>query len=120
MIRATFAYAIFLLTLGLGGFILTGAITALIPAFLGLPVVILAQFARRQALRRYLLPVALGIGALGLLAALARLLPALGDGFSFGAATISLSLLALSSAAYLIYGISAVLSARRHGTRRTA
>jgi hypothetical protein len=120
MIRATFSYAIFLLILGIGGFISTGATTSLIPAFLGLPVVILAQFARRVSLRRYLLPGAAGIAGLGLLAALSRLIPAITAGFSFGTATISLSLLALSSAAYLIYGITAVLGARRQETGRTA
>jgi hypothetical protein len=120
MIRATFAYAIFLLILGIGGFIGTGAMTALIPALLGLPVIILAQFARRVSLRRYLLPGAAGIAGLGLLAAISRLIPTIAAGFSFGTATISLSLLALSSAVYLVYGIAAVLGARRHETGRTA
>jgi hypothetical protein len=116
MQNITYGYAAFLLLLGLGGYALTGATTSLIPAFLGLPVLGLAFAARRPSWRKTAMHIALAIGALGLFAALSRLLPGLLSGAAFSSATMALGLLALSSLIYLGFGIRSFVMARRRQT----
>lgn len=116
MVQSTLWYGAFLVVLGLGGYILTGATTALIPAFIGIPVLGLGFAARNPAWRRNAMYVAVGLGSLGLLAALSRLIPAFASGAEVGPATMSLSFLALGSAVYVVMGIRSFIEAQRQRT----
>ncbi|GAA0899307.1 hypothetical protein [Pseudonocardia zijingensis] len=69
MVRFTAAVGIVLIVLGVGAYALSGAasVTALIPAFVGLPMLGCAALARSAAGRKPGLLVALGIAVLGAL-----------------------------------------------------
>jgi membrane protein implicated in regulation of membrane protease activity len=69
MVRFTAALGVTLVVLGIGAYVLTSAvsITALIPAFVGVPLLACAAVARSAARRRPALAVALAIALLGAL-----------------------------------------------------
>jgi hypothetical protein len=121
---ATTVLGVVLLVIGVGGYVLTGAesITALIPAFIGLPVVVLGQLAGRPAWRRHAIHAALALALLGLLGTLMNVaeLPALlsGAGVERPAAVVSSALTAVSCAIYLVLGIRSFVAARRQPAPR--
>ncbi len=67
MAKITIGLGLVLIALGLGGYFGTGreSVTALIPAFFGLPLLILGLIARNERRRRIAIPIAFGIGLLG-------------------------------------------------------
>lgn len=69
MVRFTAALGIALVVLGVGAYVLTSAvsITALIPAFVGVPLIACAALARSATRRRPALAVALAVALLGAL-----------------------------------------------------
>jgi hypothetical protein len=69
MVRFTFVLGIALVVLGVGAYVLTSAasVTALIPAFVGIPLLICGALARSAARRRPSLIVALVVALLGAL-----------------------------------------------------
>jgi hypothetical protein len=69
MVRFTFVLGIALVVLGVGAYVLTSAVsvTALIPAFVGVPLLICGALARSAARRRPALIVALVVALLGAL-----------------------------------------------------
>ena len=71
MARTTIAVGAALILLGLGGFIGSGgtAVTALIPAFFGVPLAILGAVARNERARKHAMHVAVMLGILGCLGA---------------------------------------------------
>jgi fucose 4-O-acetylase-like acetyltransferase len=120
----TTVLGVVLVVIGVGGYVLTGAesITALIPAFIGLPVLVLGQLARRPAWRRHAIHAALALALLGLLGTLMNVaeLPALLSGASVErpAAVVSSTLTALSCAIYLVLGVRSFVAARREPAPR--
>lgn len=93
-----------LVVLGLAGVFSTGALTAAIPAILGLIFLGLALWARNPARARAAGAAAAGLAALGILAALGRLAPRLLGGlFPLDAAAFANISMALICALYLAF-----------------
>ena len=69
MAKTTIGFGVVLILLGLGGYVLSGgvSITALIPAFCGLPILILGVIAQRGYLQSFSLYGVLVLAVLGLL-----------------------------------------------------
>jgi hypothetical protein len=69
MVRFTTALGIALVVLGVGAYVLTSAasVTALIPAFVGIPLLVCAGIARSASRRRPALVVAVAVALLGAL-----------------------------------------------------
>ncbi len=67
MAKITIGLGFVLIVLGLGGYFGTGweHVTALIPAFFGLPLLILGLIARNERRRKTAMHIAVGIGLLG-------------------------------------------------------
>ncbi len=67
MAKITIGLGLVLIVLGLGGYFGTGreSVTALIPAFFGLPLLILGLIARNERRRKTAIHIAVGIGLLG-------------------------------------------------------
>ncbi|MCU0493311.1 MAG: hypothetical protein MUD01_17130 [Chloroflexaceae bacterium] len=120
MVNTTFIYGGFLALLGIVGYVAAPAesrsLTALIPTFLGIPVLAAAFAGRNEGWRKHAMHVAVVLGLLGLLAALSRLVPALASGDPIGLAAISLALLAIASAVYVGLGVRSFIEARRQRT----
>lgn len=116
-----------LVLLGLGGFLATGAraVTALIPVFLGLPVVILgvvalkgSERARRHSMHAAVLLALLGfVGSAPGLIGLIRLLG--GGDVKRPAAAVMQSAMALVCLAFIAFGVRSFLSARARRRRST-
>ena len=88
------------------------SVTALIPGFFGVPLVLLGAAARRDTWRSGALYVALVIGLLGALAALGRGIPALASE-SVKASTGVQLLMGAALAVYTVWGVRSILMARR-------
>ena len=67
MVSTTIVIGVLLTLLGLGGYVLAGGIsvTALIPAFFGLPLVLLGFLARSESLRKHAIHAAAALALVG-------------------------------------------------------
>ncbi len=116
----TFTYALLLIVLGLGGYLLTGAqsVTALIPAFFGVIVLALAWIVHAnpnatKVVMHVVMVLAL-LAFLGSVNGFADVLSLLqGADVERSAAAVSKSIMALLSLIYLILGIKSFVDARR-------
>ena len=91
------------------------SVTAMIPAFFGLALMILGHLSNaKESLRKHLMHVAVLIGLVGFIVPLIRLVPKLGDFiFSFAAAMlISMSVLCL---VFVALCVKSFIDARRSG-----
>jgi hypothetical protein len=123
MPKTTLLFGVSLVVLGLGAYLVTGreSVTALIPAFFGLPVVGLGVAAlMREAWRKHAMHGAAGLALLGLLGT-AKAVPNLLYLLSVGsahverpAAVVVQSLMALLCVAYLYFSIRSFIEARRN------
>lgn len=104
-----------LAVLGIAAYVLTGfaSITALIPAFFGVVLLLLALAARRASARKHVMHLAVAIALLGLVATLGRVGPALGAGDIARPAVITQVLMALVLAVYVALGVKSFVDARR-------
>ena len=119
MVKAAYIYGLFLIAIGIGGYYLSGGVTktALIPAFFGLPVVLLAFLACKENLRKHAMH---GLAALSLLGVFGTIkglgkLPALlsGEQLERPLAVASQSLMAIASIIFLILAIKSFIAARK-------
>jgi hypothetical protein len=112
---------ILLIVLGIGSYVATGqtSITALIPAFFGAVLVLLALVARRESARRHAMHAAVAVALIGLLATLGRLIPALADGQFARPAVLSQLAMAVLLAFYVFKGVMSFVEARRARSSRT-
>jgi uncharacterized membrane protein len=120
MTRWTLVYAATLLLLGIGAYLGTGAesVTALIPAFLGIPVLLCGLVALKTGRTKVALHVALVFGLLGIVGG-AMGLPQLPTLLSGGevprpTATLTQSILFFLSVVYLALGVRSFILARRN------
>ena len=97
---------------GIGFYVGTSSnsITALIPAFVGLPILVLGIVALVASARKHAMHLAAVMAALGLLAALGRMASA---GLSFSPAGVSVLLLALLTGGLLALCVKSFVDARR-------
>ena len=118
MPRITVVFALVYIALGLAGFFLTGAAqpTALIPAFIGVVLLVLGLLGRNEKLRMHVMHAALLIGLLALLGTARSLLklPAAFDGTAERPeAVFAQAATAVLSVVYLAVGVRSFIAARR-------
>lgn len=117
--HATIAYGIILISVGIIGYNVTGmvSITALIPAFLGIIILVCGILAQKESRRKLFMHIALVFGLLGLLGT-ASALPSLftmlgGEEVTRPGAVIGKSVTAILSLIFLLIGVKSFVDARR-------
>ena len=112
MPKITVAVGVLLLAQGLGFYFAADSrsVTALIPAFVGLPILVLGAIAMQPAARKHAMHAAAALAALGLAAAIGRMATA---GLSVSLAGISVMILALITGGYVIVCAKSFVDARR-------
>jgi hypothetical protein len=117
MPQITVVFGALLCLVGLGFYARTGAVTSLIPAFIGLPMIVAGLLARREALRRHAMHAAALLGTLGLLGSLrgAIQLPALlgGEAVARPAAVAAQSITAALCLVFVALCVRSFVNARR-------
>lgn len=121
MPRITVIFSLIYIALGLGGFFLTGAVhkTALIPAVIGVVLLVLGLLAGNEKLRMHVMHAALLIGLLALVGTARSLLklPAAFDGTAERpGAVFAQAATAVLSVVYLALGVRSFIAARRART----
>ena len=112
--KISLAIGVVLVLLGLGSYLGTGreSVTALIPAFLGLPILICGLMARDEKKRMMAAHVALVFGGVGTLAGFGRGIPQLIKG-NTGTATIVTLVMAVICLFYVVACVRSFIEARR-------
>lgn len=117
MARMTIAIGVILLLLGLGTFFLGGqkSVTALIPAFFGLPLTLLGLVALKDAWRKHAMHGASLVALLGFLGALARPIQKTlaGQPPAVSTALISQILMAILCGTLVVLAVKSFIDARR-------
>ena len=119
MAKITIGFGILLIALGLGAYFGTGreSITAMIPAFLGLPLAILGIIALRPGARKIAMHIAVVLAALGVAGTFSGLmkLPALmrGDEIARPAAAIVQAIMAIVCLIFVALCVWSFIKARR-------
>ena len=119
MVYNTIILGILLVILGVGGYVVTGSqsVTALIPAFIGLPVMILGFVGSTEKWRKHAMHVALILALLAFLGSVSGIPKVFillsGGDVARPAAVISQTIMAILSLIYLIMGIQSFIAARR-------
>ena len=118
MPRITVVFSFIYIALGLAGFFLTGAVhkTALIPAVIGVVLLVLGLLGSKEKLRMHVMHAALLIGLLALLGTAGSLLklPAAFDGTAARPeAVFAQAATAVLSVVYLAVGVRSFIAARR-------
>ena len=121
MPRITVIFSLIYIALGLGGYFLTGAVhtTALIPAIIGVVLLVLGLLGSKEKLRIHVMHAALLIGLLALLGTASSLLklPAAFDGTTARPeAVFAQAATAVLSVVYLALGVRSFIAARRART----
>lgn len=122
MVKTSFIFSALFILIGLVAWIATGMeqVTALIPAFFGILVFILALVSNlKENLRRHLMHAAMALVLLGLLGSMGGLLRLIGFVFTGAelarpAAVYAQSAFALASIGYLYTGIRSFIEARKN------
>lgn len=105
-----------LILLGVIGYFAGGraSVTALIPAFFGLPLLLVCALGLKASLQKHAMHVASIFGLLGFLAPLGRIIPAATKGeFEFNLAGISMIVMSLLSGIFFILCFKFFLDARK-------
>lgn len=118
MPRITIGFSLAYIALGLAGFFLTGAVhkTALIPAVIGMVLLVLGLLAGKENLRMHVMHAALLIGLLAFLGTargLAKLPAAFAGTAERPAAVYAQAATAVLSLVYLALGVRSFIAARR-------
>ena len=122
MIQISKYSGFFLILLGAAGYVLTGAqsITALIPAFFGILILILAILAKKNSLHRHMMHAVMVIALLGFIGSVSgviKLLQLLGwQELARPAAAINQPIMSLICLTILIPGIKSFIDARKNKT----
>jgi hypothetical protein len=115
----TLGYGLILIALGVGGYFMSGGVsmTALIPAFFGLPLAILGLVARKPGARKHAMHVAAVLALLGFggsFPGLLKLFTLLSGGeVARPAAVYAQSVMAVLSAIFLVLCIRSFIAARK-------
>ena len=109
-------FGLLLILLGVVGYLAGGgaSVTALIPAFFGLPLALVSALGRKESMRKHAMHVASIFGLLGFLAPLGRIIPAASKGeFALDLAGTSMILMSLLSGIFFILCFRFFLDARK-------
>jgi len=109
--KTTVAVGVLLILQGVGFYLgtETKSMTALIPAFFGLPIAVLGSVALKESLRKHAMHAAVALALLALLAPIGRIASA---GFKFSAAGVSLVLMIVLCGILLVLGVKSFVDAR--------
>lgn len=119
MPRIVIIFSLLLIGLGLIAYFLFAdagnrSVTALIPAFAGVPLFICGLFALRHGARRHAMHVAMVFALLGFIAPLGRLIPtSIKNGFEFDSKSGTMIAMSALCLILLILGIRSFIAARR-------
>ena len=119
MAKITIGFSLALVLIGVISYVATGMehVTALIPAFLGVPILILGVLALNEGRRKHAMHAAVVLALLGLLGTLRGLtqLPALLSGADVArpAAVVAQSLTAVLCAIFIALAVRSFMNARR-------
>ena len=115
MPTTTRLFGIILIVLGVVSYVLTGrtSVTAMIPAFFGVVLVICALVARTESARKHAMHAAVAVGLVGALAALGRGLPAALSGDAARPAVLSQLVMGVLLLIYVGLGVRSFIDARR-------
>ena len=122
MIQISKYSGFFLILLGAAGYVLTGAqsITALIPAFFGILILILAILAKKDSLHRHMMHAVMVIALLGFIGSVSGVIKLLqllgGQELARPAAAISQAIMSLICLTILLPGIKSFIDARKNKT----
>ena len=115
----TIVYGSLLIVLGVTGYFMSGmvSVTALIPAFLGMIILVSGVLAQKESRRKLFMHIALVFGLLGFLGTVSAL-PSLitmigGEEVTRPGAVIGKSVTAILSLVFLIIGLKSFIDARR-------
>ena len=113
MTNVTRAVGVALIAVGIIAYVVTDAasVTALAPAFVGLPILVLGLLAAREALHRHMIHGALVVALLGALGSLPMVIALFGS--DAGAAEVTSTVTALICAVYIALGVRSFIAARR-------
>ena len=117
MPRITVAVGVLLVIQGIGFYVGTSSrsMTALIPTFVGLPILVLGIVALSDSARKHAMHLAAGLATLGFLAAVGRMASA---GVSVSPAGTSVLIMTLLTGGFLILCIKSFVDARRRRRER--
>ena len=120
MKTTTYIYAFVLILIGLIGYIVTSAqsITALIPSFFGIVVLILAIWSKNEKRRPLAMHIVSGLALVGFLATVSGIVKVVsllgGEEIARPEASIAQATMAIVSAGYLCLSITSFVSARKN------
>jgi hypothetical protein len=115
MPSTTRLFGLLLIVFGVASYVMTGrtSITAMIPAFFGVALVICALVARNEAARKHAMHAAVAIGLIGALASLGRGVPAAIAGGANRPAVISQLAMGVLLLVYVALGVQSFIAARK-------
>ena len=120
MPKITIAYAVTLILLGIIGYFVTGmvSVTALIPMFFGLPMMVLGMMAKNPGRRKHFMHVAAALGLLGFLGSargLGGFFTLIGGGeVARPGAVISQTIMAILSLIFVLLCVKSFIDARKN------
>jgi hypothetical protein len=108
-------FGLILIVLGVASYVYTGrtSVTALIPAFFGIVLVLCALVARNESARKHAMHAAVAVGLLGALAALGRGVPAALGGDAARPAVMSQLAMGVLLLIYVALGVQSFIAARK-------
>lgn len=117
MPQITLIFAAGLIALGVGSWVAAGqsSVTALIPAFFGIGLVVAGLLALRDSLRKHAMHLAATLALLGAIGSLVRGVPALLSGDELRLATGSQLVMAVAMIVFLVLCVRSFIAARREG-----
>lgn len=124
MAKTSIIIGILLIILGVGSYLITGgqSVTAFIPAFFGILILLAGLVARNERWRKHAMHAALLIAVLGLIGSFSGIPKTItlisGGDVSRPAAVIAQAVMALICIVYLVLGIKSFIDARRQPGRK--
>jgi hypothetical protein len=115
MPATTRLFGLLLIVFGVASYVITGrtSITAMIPAFFGVALVLCALVARNEAARKHAMHAAVAIGLIGAIASLARGIPAAMAGDAGRPAVVSQLAMGVLLLVYVALGVQSFIAARK-------
>ena len=113
-------FGLLLIVLGIASYVVTErtSVTALIPAFFGAVLVVLALVARNENARKHAMHAAVAVALVGAIASLIRAIPAVAGGSISRPAVVAQLAMAALLLVYVALGVQSFIAARKARTGR--